>query len=95
MVSLKWLSGISRGGSLILLSSILVSLLLTATLAVYSTYILWGGRLDLSIVFTLLLTFLLSGKLGFEWRTVWAYLGTSVGLLLFMLYSFHRRWMSV
>ncbi|NJF24477.1 hypothetical protein [Thermococcus sp. Bubb.Bath] len=93
VVSLKWLSGISQD-SLILLSSILLSLLLAATLAVYSTYILWG-RLDLSIVFTLLLAFLLSGKLGFEWRTVWVYLGTSAGLIVIMLYSFHRRWMSV
>jgi len=93
IVSLKWLSGISQR-SLILLASILISLLLTATLAVYSTYILWG-RLDLSIVFTLLLTFLLSGKLGFEWRTVWTYLGISAGLFVFMLYSLHRRLMNV
>ncbi|NPA47642.1 MAG: hypothetical protein GXO14_03220 [Thermococci archaeon] len=93
IVSRNWLSGI-RMTYILLLSSMLISLLLMLIVAVYSTYILWG-RIDLALIFTLLIAFGLSGKLGFEWRTVWVYLGISASLVAFMSVSFHRRWMII
>ena len=93
MVKRNWLSGI-EASSLLMLAAILLSLLLLLTVAVYSTYILWG-RVDLALVFTLLLAFGLSGKLGFEWRSVWVYLGASLGILLVMVIAAQRRLMRV
>ncbi len=93
MVKRNWLSGI-EASSLLMLAAILLSLLLLLTVSVYSTYILWG-RVDLALVFTLLLAFGLSGKLGFGWKTVEAFLGTFLGLLGFMAVSIERRWISL
>ena len=93
LVSRSWLSGIEPS-SIVLLSSILLSLHLMLTVAVYSNYILWG-RIDLALVFTLLLVFGLSGKLGFNWETVEVFLGTCIGLFGFMVFAAERRWMSI
>ncbi|MDV3103277.1 hypothetical protein [Thermococcus waiotapuensis] len=93
LVARNWLSGVSLS-SVILLNGILWALLLMLSVSIYSTYILWG-RLDLSLVFTLLLAFGLSGKLSFAWKTVWIYLATSVGLVVVMVVVLQRRLMSV
>ncbi|WP_297490796.1 hypothetical protein [Thermococcus sp.] len=92
-VAKNWLSGVSLS-SVLLLNGILWSLLLMLAISIYSTYALWG-RLDLAVVFTLLLAFLLSGKLPFGWETVWVYLGISAGLTAGMVVAFQRRWMGV
>ncbi len=92
-VARDWLSGVSLS-SILLLNGILWVLLLMLSVSIYSTYVLWG-RLDLSIVFTLLLAFGLSGKLFFAWRTVWIYLAISLALTASMVLVLQRRWMSV